>query len=106
MLRFLLDTDHLTLYQHQHPPLMRRVAAQAGGVVGVSAVTVEESLRGRLAALSRPLSGTARVRAYHLLIDTVQLLARFPVVPFDQNSEGQFQRLHALRVRIGTRDLK
>ena len=85
---------------------MQRVTAQAGGVVGVSAVKAEEALRGRLAALSRPLSGTARVRAYALLTDTIQLLARLPMVPFDQSSESHFQRLRALRIRIGSQDLR
>jgi tRNA(fMet)-specific endonuclease VapC len=34
------------------------------------------------------------------------LLQQFPIVPFDQASENQFQQLQALRLRIGTRDLK
>jgi hypothetical protein len=42
MLRFLLDTDHLTLFDHMHIAVWRRVLAQPWGAVGVSAVTVEE----------------------------------------------------------------
>ena len=34
MLRFLLDTDHLTLYQYQHPPLMRQIAIHPAGRTG------------------------------------------------------------------------
>ncbi len=52
MLRLLLDTDHLTLLEHGHPPLKLHLASQPQGTVGLPVVTVEESLRGRLAAIS------------------------------------------------------
>lgn len=106
MLRFLLDTDHLTLYQHGHPLLAQRVAAQPPGAVGVSVITVEESLRGRLAVLARAPDGTARVARYGLLEQTVRLFHQFPIASFDQAGEQHFQQLIQLRLRIGTRDLK
>lgn len=57
MLRFLFDADHLTLYQHQHPQLMQRMVLQPPDAVGISAVTAEESLRGRLVSLSQAQNG-------------------------------------------------
>jgi tRNA(fMet)-specific endonuclease VapC len=62
MLRFLLDSDHVTLLQHHHPPLMTRLASHAIEEVGVSIVTVEEALRGRLAALARARDGKSRIQ--------------------------------------------
>ena len=53
MPRYLLDTDHLTLFQHGNVLVGRRVATQPHGGVGISVVTVEEALRGRLASLAR-----------------------------------------------------
>src|SRR5438270_3595013 len=47
MLRFLFDTDHLTLYQHKHPPLMRQIAARPAAELGISAITIEETFRER-----------------------------------------------------------
>lgn len=106
MLRFVLDTDHLTLFDLHHPPLIQRLARHPPDAIGVSVVTVEEALRGRLAALGRPLDGPTRIRRYAQLLRTVQLFNQLPVVRFDQVSEAQFQRLLLLRLRIGVRDLK
>jgi tRNA(fMet)-specific endonuclease VapC len=104
MLKYLLDTDHLTLYEHGHALVVARVWLQPAGTVGISVVTVEEALRGRLAALARAASGPARIHNYALLWETTQLLVRFPNVPYDQAAEDEFQRLRS--VRIGTRDRK
>jgi tRNA(fMet)-specific endonuclease VapC len=106
MLRFLLDTDHLTFYQHKHPSLMRQIAVQPAGALGISPVTIEETLRGRLAILARPLTGPAHIQAYNHLVAAVQMFHLFPIVAFDQACENQFQQLYASRLRVGTHDLK
>jgi tRNA(fMet)-specific endonuclease VapC len=106
MLQFLLDTDHLTLVERGHAPLVQRVTAQPAGAVGTSAVTVEEALRGRLASLARPLGGAARVRGYALLLGTVRLFNHLPLLPFDQAAETEYQRLRAQHPRLGTQDLR
>jgi tRNA(fMet)-specific endonuclease VapC len=104
MLRFLFDTDHLTLFEHGHGPLGQRLAQEPPDSVGVSLVTVQESLRGRLAQLSQARTGAERVRRYALLASTVQLFHQLPMVPFDQAAENRFQQFRGLRV--GTQDLK
>ena len=43
MLQYLLDTDHLTLYQHGHASVAQRVALHRGEV-GISVVTIYEAL--------------------------------------------------------------
>ena len=104
MLQYLFDTDHLTLFQHGHPLVGQHVARQTAGAVGVSIVSVEESLRGRLAKLARAADGPSRIRSYALLSQTIMLLAAVPVAPFDQLAEAQFQQLRSHR--IGTQDRK
>ena len=106
MPQFLFDTDHLTLYERGHSLLVPRVAVLPPDTVGVSAVTVEEALRGRLGYLARPLSSAARVRGYTLLVGTVRLFHQLPILPFDQASENQFQHLRAQPLRVGTQDLR
>jgi tRNA(fMet)-specific endonuclease VapC len=106
MAQFLLDTDHLTLLEFGHPPLLRRLVRQPPTLAGVSAATVEEALRGRVNALGRATDGPMRIRRYAQLLQTVQLLHCLELVPFDQPAEDQSQHLRGLRLRIGTQDLK
>jgi tRNA(fMet)-specific endonuclease VapC len=106
MLRFILDTDHLSLYQHRHPSLLQHIAAQPIGAIGISPISMEETLRGRLAVLSRQVSGAARIQAYTYLVDAVAMLNLFPIAPFDLASEVQFQNLRGSRIRVGSQDLR
>jgi tRNA(fMet)-specific endonuclease VapC len=104
MLRYLLDTDHLTLFQRGHAPVARRVALEPPDAIGISVVSIEESLRGRLAQLARAGDGPARIKQYMLLEQSIQLFAQFPIVSYDQDAETNFQQLRALR--MGTQDRK
>ena len=104
MLRYLFDTDHLTLFQHGHAPLARRMMLHPTDAVGISVVTIEESLRGRLAQLARAADGPARIKQYVLLQQSIRLFVQFPVVLFDQTAETNFQQFRT--IRIGTQDRK
>lgn len=104
MLQSLIDTDHLTLFQHGHPPLGQRLGMHPPGAVGMSAATIEELLRGRRAAVARARRDTERIRDYHLLLETVRDIIRFPFVAYDQPAENEYQRIR--QIRIGTRDLR
>src|SRR5687768_1588139 len=101
MLSFLFDTDHLTLYEHSHPTVCRRLGSQPRYLVGISDVTAEEAIRGRLAAVSRARDGATRIQRYAQLRGTLHLLQQFEVVPYGQVVEDEFQRLLAMRLRIG-----
>ncbi len=106
MIRYLLDTDHLTLQEYGHAPLKARLAAHSPSGLAASLVSAEELLRGRLGILSRTLKSDARVRAYAKLIQTIQFVHTVAIVPFDQACEDQYQQLLSLRPRPGTQDLK
>jgi tRNA(fMet)-specific endonuclease VapC len=106
MLQFLFDTDHLTLYQHKHPPLMQRFALQPADSVAICPINIEEIMRGRLGPLGRVLTGIKHVEAYAHLVAAEEMFRLFPLVPFDSTSEIQFQHLRTARLRVGTLDLK
>ena len=106
MLQFLFDTDHLTLYDHGQQQVRQRHGAALPDAVGVSSVTIQEYLRGRLAALARHPSGPRHVQAHANLLASLQLFQHFPHVTYDQRHEAQFQQLRAQRLRVGTQDLK
>ena len=106
MIHVLLDTDHVSLHERGHLPLRTRLASFPPEEVAVSVVRVEEILRGRLAILARRAEGEARVHAYTKFLETVQFFSTIPVVPFDMACERQFQALRAMRLRVGSRDLR
>jgi tRNA(fMet)-specific endonuclease VapC len=106
MIRWLLDTDHVSLHERGHAPLRSRLVSIPADSIGVSVVTVEEMIRGRLAILARRLEGEARARAYAKLMETVLFFGSIPVVSFDLACEQQFQTLRSLRLRVGSRDLR
>jgi tRNA(fMet)-specific endonuclease VapC len=106
MPQFLFDTDHLTLYQYKHPPLMQRFAQEPADSVAICPINIEEIMRGRLARLARVLTGAKHVQAYADLVDAEAMFRLFPLVPFDAASESEFQHLRALGLRVGTLDLK
>jgi tRNA(fMet)-specific endonuclease VapC len=106
MLQFLLDTDHLTLLEYDDPVVVQHIAQQARGAVGFPAVTVEESLRGRLTAISQAKDGAARIARYDMLLESLKLFQRYAIAPFDQAAEDQYQILQGLRLRVGSRDQK
>jgi tRNA(fMet)-specific endonuclease VapC len=85
---------------------LQRIAAHPAGVVGISPISVEEMLRGRLAFLGRVLTGVPHAQAYERLMATVELFGLFPLVPFDVAGESRFQQLRVARLRVGTKDLK
>src|SRR6266850_1811261 len=98
MLRFLFDTDHLTLFERLHPPLRSRLASLRSDELGISAISVEEALRGRLAKLSRARDGPGRIQGYRKLVETVLMVQQFPIVAYDQTSELRFQQIQSIRV--------
>jgi len=106
MIRVLLDTDHVSLHERGHLPMRARLASFPPDEVAVSVVTVEEMLRGCLAILARRAEGEARMHSYTKLLETVRFFSTIPVVPFDMACEQQFQALRAMRLRVGSRDLR
>ncbi len=103
MPRYLLDTDHLTLFEHGHPSVIQRVRSHTG-TVRISVVTVYEILRGRLAKIGAARDRPSRISAYRGLAESLIDFSRFPNVPYDQSAEDEFQQLRS--IRIGTQDLQ
>jgi len=50
---FVLDTDHLSLYQRGVEPLLSKLISHPSKELAITIVTVEEQLRGRLAQIRK-----------------------------------------------------
>ncbi len=64
---YLLDTDHVSLSQRGHPLVSARIQAVGPAQLAISVITVEEQLRGWLAAIRNATTAQARVTAYERL---------------------------------------
>lgn len=91
MIQFIFDTDHVSLHERGHFPLRAKLTSIPSDAIGVSVITVEEMLRGRLAVLARRTAGEAQVRAYAKFMETVEFFSRIPVLPFDLGVSRNFR---------------
>jgi len=103
---FILDTDHISLFQRRDPHVTAHVLATPALELATTVITVEEQLRGRLDRVRRARSDAEVVRAYHSLLATFFYFRTMTVIDFDEQAQTFFTRLRAQRTRIGTLDLR
>lgn len=101
---YILDTDHVTLHQHNHPCVIARIQTCAIEELAITVVTVEEQMRGRLAQLGRPRVNLTVT--YDQLRATADYFCGLSILPFDEAAQQQYQQLLSQKIRIGTLDLR
>jgi len=105
-----LDSDHLSVLEYpeanQAVRLRDRLRRSADREIHATAVSLEEQMRGWLAAIHRVQDVRRQVTYYSRLVGLVRFYANWRILPFDDLAAEEFQRLRSLRVRIGTMDLK
>jgi tRNA(fMet)-specific endonuclease VapC len=105
--RYVLDTDHVTLFQYSHPAIAERAKLIGGSNIFVTVVTLEEQLRGRLAGVSRAATKPEHLAiAYENLSKTQLYFCSVNLLKFDDAAHDLYQTFLRQRVRIGTQDLR
>lgn len=103
---FILDTDHVSLFQRHDPHVSARVLATPSQELATTVITVEEQLRGRLERVRRARSDSEVMRAYHNLLATSLYFRTITIIGFDEHAQTIFRRLRVQSMRIGTQDLR
>ena len=103
---YILDTDHVTFFQHGHPLVIQRINLLQPEELATTVVTAQEQLRGRLNAIHRATSQDALVKTYKNLSDTIKFFKQIQVLEFTEAAAQRFAELLALRLRPGTQDLR
>jgi tRNA(fMet)-specific endonuclease VapC len=103
---FLLDTDHLTLYQLGHPQVVANVARHVTDQLAISVITVEEQLTGWQRALHQAKDDARREQIYRRMALAVESLASWRVLPFSLSAMGRHAALVRQRLNVGSNDLK
>jgi tRNA(fMet)-specific endonuclease VapC len=62
---YILDTDHVTLFQHNHPKIVQRARELGNTQIFVTTVTLEEQMRGRLLAIHRATNQPEKLAIAH-----------------------------------------
>jgi len=60
---FILDTDHISLFQRNHPAVVARVSETPPDKLATTVITFEEQIRGRLDRVRKAKSDEEIVRA-------------------------------------------
>ena len=107
--RFILDTDHITLYRENNLAVSTAIAAIPDTELAVTIISFEEQVRGWLSQIQKAYQSQNQRRlvwAYTRLQETLVYYAQQHVLPFDEVAAQQFHQLQQQRIRIGTQDLR
>jgi hypothetical protein len=83
---FVLDTDHLTLYQMGHPQLVQNVALPMTDQLAICVITVEEQLTGWQRALHQAKDDARREQIYQRMALAVETLSGWLVLPLTRGA--------------------
>jgi len=103
---FILDTDHISLFQRNNVQVSARIFSTPPLELATTIITAEEQLRGRLERTRRARSDEEIVRAYRNLLATLLYFQSITVVEFDEQAQTIFKTLRTQKTRIGTQDLR
>jgi tRNA(fMet)-specific endonuclease VapC len=79
---FLLDTDHVSLYQMGQPRVIQNLMGHLQDQLAVSVITIEEQLSGWQTALRQARDDVRRAEVYRRMALAIESLAGWRVHPF------------------------
>lgn len=104
-----LDTDHLVEYQKGTSAEARRLKERldrSDEPFGTTIVTVEEIMRGWMAAIRRVRDPRGQIRACANLRRLFRFFATWRVIEWNEPAVDQFEPLKRARTKVGTMDPK
>ncbi|MBF0227182.1 MAG: type II toxin-antitoxin system VapC family toxin [Desulfobacterales bacterium] len=103
---FILDTDHISLFQRNHPIVVRRVTEISPDKMATTVITFEEQIRGRLDIVRKAKKDEEIIRSYQNLLATFIFFKNIRIINFDEKSQKIFKSMREDKIRIGTQDLR
>jgi tRNA(fMet)-specific endonuclease VapC len=108
--KFLLDTDHISILQRQSDPefaaLSTRIAHHPLSDLAFSVVSFHEQALGCHTYILRARTSAEVVRGYGMFDRVLDAFAAAQVFPFDAAAAGILDVLVAKRLRLATMDLR
>ncbi len=103
---YILDIDHVSLLQRQHPVVLRNLQNVSTENRAVTVITLAEQVQGRLATFRRARNEAESSRMLQFLVQTIEFFQTIQVLPYDDKAVIEFERLRQLKIRVGTQDLR
>jgi len=104
---YILDTDHLTLLQRNHPAVISRLAALPPEVIATTIVSAMEQVRGRMAQIHRAKTAPEVVKAFARFQEALTFYRTVTMLLYDEVAATHFARLRQVFPHHpGTQDLR
>jgi len=102
----IIDTDHISLFQRNHPLVVQRWAEANPDTLAITIITVEEQIKGRFKLIKQASSGRKLIQAYADLQANLAFFQTIQVLSFDEAALAHYETLRQQKIRIGTQDLR
>ena len=106
MTLWILDTDHISLYQRGYLNVINRLSSANPKNLAVTVISLEEQMYGRLSEIKKATSAISLITAYSRLEITLDYFKSVQMLPFEQNAHTSFESLIRQKLRVGTQDLR
>ncbi len=103
---YILDTDHISLFQYRHPQVTQKIISTTPEQIAVTIISLEEQLYGRLNKIRRAKNLEALVSAYSKLQATWDFFNTVNMLNLTEEAKNNLSNLINQKIRIGTQDLK
>jgi tRNA(fMet)-specific endonuclease VapC len=106
---YLLDTDHLSLWQRgttEGERIRERVRQLAPDDYGITIVTYAEQVKGWLAAVARAQTPETEVITFREMQQSLRFCTAFAIWGYTPDAAEICHRLKSQKVRVGTQDLR
>lgn len=103
---YILDTDHISLFQQGNPLVISKISQIEPENIAITMISVEEQLRGRLNVIRKGLSKENLIVAYSRLRMTLDYFNTVNILEFTPEAYEFFLKLRQEKIRIGTQDLR
>ncbi len=109
-MKYLLDTDHITILQRQSGADYRRLSQRLDEIsdddLTTSIVSLHEQLMGCHAYLNRSRNLSHLVDGYSMMNDVFDNYKSLTVLDFDDQAAHALAQLNVAKIRIGAMDLR
>lgn len=108
---WILDTDHVSLFQNGHPEVTQRVKRIKPENLAVTVITLQEKMKGWLKAIhdcnNQPFKSDKLIWAYKGLVDEIEFFKNIKLLDFNKDAFETYRLLVINRHGgIGTQDLR